>query len=113
MLSEDSGKIPTKNEIRDIIKVIKYLKNREILLKGNTRKVTSQEGGFLNFLIPLMTTGLPLMKSILMTLAKSVLLPFGLSAGIAATDSLIQKKIYESGTTELVISNKKGRRKKI
>ena len=36
----------TNNEIKDIMKVIKYLENRGILLKGTTRKITSQEGGF-------------------------------------------------------------------
>ena len=38
---------------------MKYLENRGILLKA---KSTSQEGGFLNFLKPLMTAGLPLMN---------------------------------------------------
>ena len=33
------------------------------------------------------------------------LLPFGLSAEIAATDAAIQKKIYGSGTKESIISN--------
>ena len=35
----------TNNEIKDIIKVIKSLENRGILLKGTTRKITSQERG--------------------------------------------------------------------
>ena len=34
------------------MKVIKSLENRGILLKGTTRKITSQEGGFLNILRP-------------------------------------------------------------
>ena len=38
------------------MKVIKSLENRGILLKGSTRKITIQEGGFLNFLRPLITT---------------------------------------------------------
>ena len=63
----------TKNEIKDIIKVIKSLENRGVLLKGTTRKISSQEGGFLNFLKPLVTACLPLMKSVLTPLAKSVL----------------------------------------
>ena len=70
----------TSNETKDIIKVIQSLENREILLKRTTRKITSQVGGFLNFLRTLMTAGLPLMKSVLTPLAKSVLLPLGLSA---------------------------------
>ena len=52
-----------------------------------------------------MTAGSPLMKSVLTPLAESVLLPFGLTALISATDAAIQKKIYGSGTTELIISN--------
>ena len=47
----------TNNEIKDIMKVMKSLENRGILLKGTTRKVTSQEGAFLKFLRPLMTAG--------------------------------------------------------
>ena len=93
------------NQIKDIINVIKSLENREILLKGNTRKFTCQEGGFLSFLRPLMATDLLLMKSVLMPLARSVLLPFGLSAEMSAADAAIQKKIYGSCTTALIISN--------
>ena len=77
-----SGITLTNNEINDIIKVIKFLENRGILLKGTTTKITSQEGGFLNFLRLLIITGLPLMKIILTPLAKIILLPFGLSFGI-------------------------------
>ena len=53
-----------------------------------------------------MTADLPLMKSVLTPQAKNVLLPFGLSAGVAATDAGIQKKIYGSGTAALIISKK-------
>ena len=52
-----------------------------------------------------MTAGLPIMKSVLTPLAKSVLLPFALSVAMSSTDAAIQKKIYESGTTALIISN--------
>ena len=51
-----------KNEIKDIIKIITFLENRGILIKETTRKITSQEEGYLNFLRPLITAGLPLMK---------------------------------------------------
>ena len=64
----------TNNEIKYIIKVIKYLESRGVLLKGTTTKVTSQEGGFFNFLRPLMAAGLPLIKSVLTPLAKIVLI---------------------------------------
>ena len=54
----------------------------------------------------LMTAGLPLLKSVLTSLAKSFLLPLGLSAGISAADAAIQMKVYGSDTTTLIISNK-------
>ena len=96
----------TKNEVKDIMKVIKSLENRGVLLKGTARKV-SQEGGFLSFLRQLMTAGLPLLKNVFIPLVKTVLLPLGLSAGMSAADAAIQKKIYGSGTTELMYSNEK------
>ena len=46
-----------------------------------------------------------LMKNVLTPLAKSVLIPLGLTAAASATDAAIQKKIYGSGATELIISN--------
>ena len=67
------------------MKVIKTLEIRGILLKGATRKITSQEGGFLNFLRLLMTAGLPLITP----LVKNILLPFGLSAAVSAIDAAI------------------------
>ena len=36
----------THNEIKNIIKVIKFLEKRTILLKGTARKITSQERDF-------------------------------------------------------------------
>ena len=83
------------------MKVTKSLEKREILLKGTT----SQEGGFLDFLRPLMTAGLPLMEKVLTLLPKNVLIPLGVSAEMSAADAAIQKKIYGSGTTALIISN--------
>ena len=45
------------------------------------------------------------MKNALTPLAKSVLIPLGLSEGMPAADAAIQKKSYGSGATELIISN--------
>ena len=53
------------SEIKDSMKIINSVENRQILLKGTTRKITTQKGGFLNFLRPLMTVDLSLMKSAL------------------------------------------------
>ena len=44
------------------------------------------------------------MKSLLTSLAKSILVPFVLTTAAPATGAVIQKKIYGSGT-ELVFSN--------
>ena len=52
-----------------------------------------------------MTAGLPLMKSVLTPLTKRFLLLLGLSTGMLAADVAIQKKVYGSGTTTLIISN--------
>ena len=51
-------------------------------------------------------TCLPLMKNVLKPLAKSVFRPLGLTAAASATDAAIQKKIYGSGMSTLIISNK-------
>ena len=45
-----------------------------------------------------MTAVLPLMKTVLTRVAKSVLLPLGLSAVLSTADAAIQKKIYGLGT---------------
>ena len=87
------------------MKVIKALENKGSLLKGTARNITSQEGGFLIFLRPLMTAGLPLIKSILTPLAKSVLLRLESSAGMSAADATVQKKICGPENTALIYSN--------
>ena len=78
-----SGISLKNNEIRDIIKVAKSLENREIFLKGTATKIISQEEGFISFLRPLMTACLPLMKNVLTTVAKSVLISFNVIRNIS------------------------------
>ena len=73
------------------MKVIRFLENREILLKGTTRKITSQEGGFINFLRSLMTAASSLVKKVLTSLAKYVLEPLRLTAAAAGIDAAIKK----------------------
>ena len=87
------------------MKVIKPLQNKWFLLKEITRKFTTQEGGFLNFLKPLMTAGLPMMKNVLTPLRESVSIPLVLTAEASAIDAAIQKKIFGSGTSALTTSN--------
>ena len=67
-----------------------------------------QSGGFLGRLLnPLLKTGLPLIKSVIKPLTKSVLIPLGLTAAASAADAGIHKKILGSGhnNTTLIISN--------
>ena len=65
-----------------------------------------QSGGFLSKLLgPLLKTGLPLIKNVIKPLAKSVLIPSGLTAAASAADAGIHKKILGSGNTTLMISN--------
>ena len=66
-----------------------------------------QLGGFLGRLLgPLLRTGLPLMKSKIQPLAKSLLIPLGLTAAASAAEAGIHKKILGSGhNTTLIISN--------
>ena len=67
-----------------------------------------QSGGFLGKLLgPLLRTGLPLIKSLIKPLVKSVLIPLGLTAAASAADTGIHKKILGSGhnNTTLIISN--------
>ena len=54
-----------------------------------------------------MTAGLPLMQYVLTLtpLAKSVLIPLGVTAAISVTDAAIQKKMYQSGAIAWIFSN--------
>ena len=75
------------------------------LSKAQINKII-QSGGFLGrFLVPLLKTGLPLIKNVIKPLAKSVLIPLGLTAAASAADAGIHKKILGSGNTTLIISN--------
>ena len=65
-----------------------------------------QLGGFLGkFLGPLLKASLSSIRSVLKPLTKRVLIPSRLITVAPATDAAIQKKIFESGITTLIISN--------
>ena len=75
------------------------------LSKAQISKII-QSGGFLGRLLgPLLKTGLPLIKHVIKPLAKSVLVPLGLTATPSAADAGIDEKILGSGNTTLIISN--------
>ena len=70
-----------------------------------------QSGGFLGRLLGrLLKAGLPLIKNEIKPLAKSIIIPLGLTAAASAADAGIHKKILGSGhnhpsSTTLTISN--------
>ena len=73
-----------------------------------------QSGGFFGRLLgPLLKTGLPLIKNVIKPLAKSVLIPLGITVAASAADAGIHKKVFGSGNpssshnTVLIISNDK------
>ena len=57
----------------------------------------------------LMKTGLPLIENGLKPLAKSVLVPLGLTPAVSATGSITQKKCFGLGMSALIISEMKSR----
>ena len=75
------------------------------LSKPQLHKI-GQSGRFLGRLLgPLLKTGFPLIGDVLKPLAKSVLIPLGLTEAASATDAAIHKKMFGSGVTTLIISN--------
>ena len=71
------------------------------LSKAQISKII-QSGGFLGSLLTKLTG--PLMK-VAIPLVKNVLAPLLITTAASAIDAGIQKKIYDSGTTTLIISN--------
>ena len=62
------------------------------LSKAQINKIIQSAGFLGNLLGPLLTTGLPLIKNVIKSLAKSVLITLGLTAAVSAADAGIHKK---------------------
>ena len=75
------------------------------LSKTQLHKIEQSWGFLERFLGPLLKTGLSSIGNVLKTLAKSVLIPLGLTAATSAIDTAIPKKIFGSDFTKLIISN--------
>ena len=109
----------TNRQITNLRKTFKNHLSTNIKLSKTQLSKMIQSGGFLGRLLgPLLKMGLPLMKNVIKPLAKSVLIPLGLTAAASAADAGIHKKILGSGhnrpssstsrnntTTKLIISN--------
>ena len=76
------------------------------LLQTQLQKIGRSGGLFGRLLGLLLKTGLPLIGNVLKPLAKRVLMPLRLTATASATDAAIHKKMFRSGFTTLIISNK-------
>ena len=96
----------TNRQVANLRKAFANYLSTDIKLSKTQLSKMIQSGGFLGRLLgPLLKTGLPLMKNVIKPLAKSVLIPVGLTAAASAADAGIHKKILGSGTTTLIISN--------
>ena len=98
----------TNRQVSSIRKA--FANNSSVDIKFSKAQLSKmiQSGGFLGKLIGLLLkTRLPLMKSVITALAKSVLIHLGLTAAASAEDAGIHKKILGSGNnTTVIISNK-------
>ena len=98
----------TNRQVANIRKAFATNTSTDIKLPKTQLSKMIQSGVFLGRLLgPLLKTGLPLMKSLIKPLAKSVLIPLGLTAAASAADAGIHKRILGSGhnNTTLIISN--------
>ena len=110
--SDDETNFPhklflTNRQVANHRKAFAKHTSTDIKLSKTRLSRMKQSGGFLGRLLdPLLRTGLPLMESVTKPLAKSVLVPLGLTAAASAADAGIHKKILGSGhNTTLIISN--------
>ena len=109
--SNDKGNFPhelllTDRQVSSIRKA--FANNSSVDIKFSKTQLSKmmQPGGFVGKLLgPLLKAGLPLTKNVITPLAKSVLIPLGLTAA-AEADAGIHKKILGPGNTTLIISNK-------
>ena len=96
----------TNRQVANIRKAFANNSSTDIKLSESQLSKMIKSGGFLGRLLgPLLKTRLPLIKNVIKPLAKSVLIPLGLTAAASAADAGIHKKILGSGNTTLIISN--------
>ena len=100
----------TKRQVANIRKAFANHLSTDIKLSKAQLSKMMQSGGFLGKLLgPLLKTGLLLIKSVIKPLAKSVLIPLGLTVAASAADAGMHKEILGSGSdnnnTILIISD--------
>ena len=96
----------TNRQVANLRKAFTNNLSTDIKLSKTQLSNMIQSEGFLGRLLgPLLKTGLPLIKNVIKPLAKSVLIPLGLTAAASAADAGIHKKVLGFGATTLIISN--------
>ena len=96
--SDDETNFPqelllTNRQVANLRKTFANNSSTDIKLPKTQLSKMIQSGGFLGrFLSPLLKAGLPLIKNVIKPLAKSVLIPLGLTAAVSAADAGIHKK---------------------
>ena len=109
--SDDETNFPhrlflTNRQVANLHKAFANNSSADIKLSKTQLSKMIQSGRFLGRLLgPLLKTGLPLIKNVIKPLAKSVLIPLGLTAAASAADARIHKKILGSGNATLIVSN--------
>ena len=110
--SNDENNFPyklflTNTQVSKLRKIFPNNSSANVTLSKTRLHKIRKSGGFLGRLLgPLLQTRLPLIGNLLKPLAKSVLVPLGLTAAAdAATDAAKYKKMFGSGNTALIISN--------
>ena len=84
----------TSRQVSNLRKAFANHFSTDIKLSKNQLSKMIQSGGVLGRLLgPLLKTGLPLISNLIKPLAKSVLIPLGLTAAASAADAEIHKKI--------------------
>ena len=83
----------TNKQVSNPRKAFENHSSADIKLSKTQLSKMIQSGGFLGRLLgPLLKTGLSLIKNVIKPLAKSVLIPLGLTAAASAADAGIHKK---------------------
>ena len=97
----------TNRQVANLRKAFSNYLSTDIKLSKTQLSKMIQSGGFLGRLLGLLLkTGLPLIKNVIKSLAKSGLIPLGLTVAASAADAGIHKKVLGSGnnnTTTLII----------
>ena len=111
MIGNDETNFPdklllTNRQVSNLRKAFSNYSSTDIKSSKTQISKMIQSGGFLGRLFgPLLKTGLALIRNVIQSLARSVLIPLGLTAPASAADPGIHKNVLGSGTITLRISN--------